>query len=398
MFEEEFDIATLLAAQLHRQLTPEEQSALDSWLSASTKRRTWHSEMMQSRKVRKKLREFNSADRDAVWRKTLIGLETKYPKPETVKKMKLRPGIGAVAAAITLIVLGIYFFDTRNPIVNLNAEIVNQNDIAPGKNTATLTLANGKMITLSDEKTGVVIDAAKLSYIDGSSVLSSGASAKDLGSYKAGMTVLQTPRAGQYQMVLPDGTKLWLNAASSIRFPSSFEGLKQRKVYIQGEVCFEVAKDKNRPFIVECAGQTLEVLGTQFNISAYPEDSTVKTTLLEGSLRVAYRYQNVLLKPNQQAHLSASGIQVKDVNAIIYTSWKDGIFTFQREQLTSIMNKLSRWYDVDVVYHGTDYETVTYSGSISRQSNISSILKLLEANFNIRFKLEGRKVIVLPNN
>ncbi|MNK04877.1 fec operon regulator FecR [compost metagenome] len=319
-------------------------------------------------------------------------------------QVKLWLRIAITAAALATIVFGLWFYSGNNAI-NRNAQIVTKNDIAPGKSIATLTLADGKSITLSEEKIGVII-GSKLEYNDGSRLE---IDQKDDGSVGAVSSVTQqtltatTPRGGTYQITLSDGTKVWLNADSKITFPSKF--IKERReVRLEGEAYFEVTKSKSAPFIVECKGQEVEVLGTHFNINAYRDESSIKTSLLEGSVLVTRHSptkmgalsaeDGVVLKPGEQANLKSSGISVSSVNVEDVVAWKDGNFVFNDEDFESIMRKVSRWYDMEIYYQDKPQKPSSL-GIISRSKNLSTLLKVLELSGNVHFKVEGRRIIVM---
>lgn len=274
-------------------------------------------------------------------------------------------------------------------------------DIAPGGNKALLVLADGTSVNLSQDKNGVKINASDLTYNDGTDidVLAGGGATQQLHSEK--MLTLSTPRGGQYQLVLPDGTKVWLNAASSIKFPGSFSNLSSRKVELSGEAYFEVTKNKMQPFIVASSKQEVKVLGTHFNVSAYVDETATRTTLLEGAVQVnslaggLYSDRNaIIIKPNEQAVRHNDKIDVMPIDAQAEVAWKNGEFVFVSEDIESILRKISRWYDVEVTYRDKLTHT-TFSGSISKFENVSQVLRKIEMTNSIRFKLEGRRIIVM---
>ncbi|MGY0036944.1 FecR family protein [Pedobacter sp. NJ-S-72] len=212
---------------------------------------------------------------------------------------------------------------------------------------------------------------------------------------------METPKGGQYQLVLPDGTKVWLNAASSLRYPVAFQG-NERKVELTGEAYFEVAKDKTRPFEVYSNNQVVQVLGTHFNINAYSNEPFVSTTLLEGSVKVTNSLTNAqkIIRPGQQSLISKdgqAGIEVKNMDLDEAVAWKNGYFMFNEEELESILKKVSRWYNVDVQYEQEELKHQLFSGTLSKYSNVSQVLKKLEMLQSIHFKIEGRKIIVTKN-
>lgn len=300
------------------------------------------------------------------------------------KTHKLWPRIAAAASIVLLAAAGLWFGRSYVPgFQDRTAQYIH--DVAPGRNKATITLADGKTIDLSDGKSGVVIGAGKLSYNDGSPV------ATALGASQIEMASVVTPRGGTYEVMLPDGTKVQLNASSSIKFPSSFKSLAERRVELNGEAYFEVAKNKDQPFIVKSKYQEVKVLGTHFNVNAYSDEADTRTTLLEGAILI----NGKILKPNQQALQSGGNISIREVNAMEAVDWKNGEFICHNEPLESLMKKISRWYDVEVVYSNPELKERTFSGSLSRYDHVLDVLKALEFAGTLKFKLENRKIQVL---
>lgn len=304
-----------------------------------------------------------------------------------------------VAAAVVLIsAVGLYFYATKNGKDSLK-EAPSARNIAPGKNSATLTLANGRRIVLSDSlrgqiaiETGITITKSN----DGQIVYT----LTDRGHNHnvnpvLGLNALSTSRGQQYQLVLPDGTHVWLNAASSIEFPASFAGMSHRKVSIKGEVYFEVVKDKNHPFLVESRGQQITVLGTHFNVNSYMDETSVKTSLVEGRIQVKLANgKSKVLTPGQQSWVNGTEIRVTDADTEAVVDWKDGNFYFLNENIESVMRKISRWYNIEVVYAIKDHDVV-FGGEISRSKDLSQVLSLLEATKSVHFKVEGRRIFVM---
>lgn len=314
-------------------------------------------------------------------------------RPADVKRsVKLWPRVPVIAAVVALIAIGIYFFNTTGFSDKIGSSGSSfANDIAPGRNTAKITLANGKVVDLSELKAGVVIDKDKFAYNDGTEIKTATAP-RNLPAADQELLTVSTPRGGTYQVTLPDGTKVWLNAASSVKFSSSIGTAKDkyRKIELVGEAYFEVAKDKSHPFIVDSKGQQVTVLGTHFNISSYDDDHVVKTTLLEGSVKI----NEAILKPGEQSVLT--GKQLKIVSADLETAmaWKNGDFIFKGEDFKTTMRKIARWYDVEVQYEADLKDNIELGGWISRKSKLSDVLKRIELAGNIHFKIEGRKIIV----
>lgn len=285
-------------------------------------------------------------------------------------------------AAIGLLILAGGYLLLNNLSNNKNlrqtVQVTKARDIAPGSNKAILTLANGQKVALKNE------NDEKLIY----QLLDS--SANTTIAYNT----VTTPRGGQFELTLPDGSRVWLNATSSISFPTAFTG-KERRVTTTGEVYFEVAK-KHLPFIVATAGQEVEVLGTHFNINAYPDEDQIKTTLLEGSVKIgaAADHKARLLKPGQQAVLMPSGefVAIQEADTEMAVAWKNGFFKFDKQDIQSVMRQISRWYDIEVVYKG-NIPNDEYVGKIKRSANVSGVLNILRLS-KLNFKVEEKRIIV----
>ncbi|MGV3766030.1 MAG: FecR family protein [Chitinophagaceae bacterium] len=317
-------------------------------------------------------------------------------EPAPVRRMNRARWL--VAASLVLLAgLGSYFFfmrqeqDREEEMARVQVE-----PIVPGGNKATLTLADGSTVLLDDAGNGVLAT-------QGNAIVKKNADgevAYDLNAHPAtgAATVyntINTPRGGQYKLTLPDGTKVWLNAATLLRFPTTFTGV-ERKVELEGEAYFEVAANKKMPFRVQSAAQTIEVLGTHFNINTYKEEADVRTTLLEGSVKVVSPLtpEGKVLVPGQQSLLvpGKAGISVAEVNVEEVVAWKNGLFIFNKASLETIMHQVARWYDVEVEYRGRVTEDV-FVGKLNRSENVQEVLRILELN-KVKFHIEGRKIIV----
>lgn len=301
----------------------------------------------------------------------------------------------SAAAAILLILLGgLYLFQFRGNNPEALASIY-KNDVNPGENKAYLILADGKKINLNAALTGKIEQpGVSISGTDDGMLIYKIADNRAENNQK---NTLETPNGGRFKVMLPDGTNVLLNAASSLTYPLSFKGRAQRSVTLTGEGYFEVAHDAKHPFLVQSGGQTVQVLGTHFNIQAYANEKNVKTTLISGSVKVYGGSENKshILKPGEQAMFISGDILVAAGDTEQATAWVSDDFVFVGEDLHTVMRQIARWYDVEVQYEGEIDESSFYS-TISRKKKLSEILKALTLNQGVHFKLEGRRLTVMP--
>ncbi|WP_183580860.1 FecR family protein [Mucilaginibacter sp. X5P1] len=337
--------------------------------------------------------------KERIWNHILTHSPHSEPSKQNTKALNLRRWAAVAASVLLIVSIGLYLRGHYSTITGrqLANRLVKpyKNDVLPGGNKAVLTLANGSRIILDSAKNGLLTSQGETKI----SKTSKGQIAYHqnlASSAPAQMNSIKTPRGGQYEIILPDGTKAWLNAASSLHFPTAFTG-NERHVQMTGEVYFEVAKNKHIPFKVNVNGTVVEVLGTHFDIKAYDDEKEMKTTLLEGSVKVSKNATLVFLVPGQQALVNnTSGeINVQQANIDAVMGWQKGIFIFKGENIQSIMRDVSRWYDVDIAYEG-DFTNQVFSGRISRFKNISDVLNLLELTEDVHFKIEERRVSVMP--
>lgn len=315
---------------------------------------------------------------------------TPVTKIYSYKKLK----IFALAAVMLLAVGTTLYLNLSDQKVERRDSIA-VNDVAPGKDKAILTLANGKKISLTNLTNGQIASQSgiKISKTANGHLVYETTGNAEIKSLKPEFNTIEVPVGGQWQVILPDRSKVWLNALSSITYPVHFNG-KERAVKISGEAYFEVAHNSKMPFKVQCGTQTVEVLGTHFNIMAYADEKLIKTTLLEGSVKISEGKATKLLVPGEQAQVGLGKIAVtNDVDMEDVVAWKNGYFKFD-DNLETIMAKVAKWYDVDVVYQSKPDPNNVYAGKVSRSKNISSLLKIIEFNGDVHFKIEGRRVIV----
>jgi ferric-dicitrate binding protein FerR (iron transport regulator) len=306
--------------------------------------------------------------------------------------------IAIAASVIGLLSLGAYFWINKNTKQEIAKTGENKklyrNDVLPGGDKAVLTLADGSTIVLDDVQNGALAQQGSTKVIKLGGKLSYDAGRN--GAAAIAYNTISTPRGGQYQVKLPDGSQVWLNAASSLHFPTAFTG-KERRIEITGEAYFEVAKNKAMPFIVSVSGAEVQVLGTHFNVMAYNDEPAVKTTLIEGAVKFVKENNTSLLKPGEQSQLTKEG-QIKVLNNIDVMqvmAWKNGMFHFDYADIETVMRQLSRWYDVEVEYKNRNIRD-QFVMELPRSSKLSDVLKILELTGNINFEIEGKKIIVMP--
>jgi ferric-dicitrate binding protein FerR (iron transport regulator) len=320
--------------------------------------------------------------------------EKRAGKKEPPRVRTLYRTMWAAAAVLLIAVCGLWFFNRYNKSEgSIDTVLSKKNDIAPGSNKAILTLADGSRVVLDTATNGAITHQGSVTVIKLNGQLSYNKDGVALNEVL--FNTITTPRGGQYQLILADGSKVWLNAASSLKFPTAFTG-KERKVELTGEGYFEVAHDVSKPFIVSKGETEIKVLGTHFNINAYDDEPSMKVTLLEGRVMVKKNTGLVYLNPGQQAILQPAQENIRisnDVDLDEVVAWKNGLFLFNNTPLENLMRQIERWYDVKVVYEGTKPQD-TFGGGVSRNTNLSGVLKVLEYS-NIRCKVDGNTITVL---
>lgn len=304
------------------------------------------------------------------------------------KKTKFWPWLATAAAMVAVVALAWFFtskVDSRN--VDKNQLVIN-NEILPGKNGATVTMSDGKVIHLSDSKNSIVLETQRMYYDDGSPI--------DSVAVESMKEVVVKTRNGQsYKFTLPDGSSVWLNASSVLTIPMDRFGEKQRTVALEGEAYFEIMKNKSLPFIVKSKAQHIEVLGTHFNVNAYKDEALVTTTLLEGSVRLVNNDSQHMLRPGEQAVNTGKSINIKTVDVNKAVDWINGDFNFEHTDFRIVMREIARWYDVDVIYDKSVPNDIRSGGWISRNTKLSVVLRAIEKSGQVHFKIDGRRIYVI---
>lgn len=389
--EESIQVAGWIAGHLKDELTDAEKILLEKWLSASEANKALFDELVSKAFHQAELPFFFDIDTDKAWSRLAAAHEDNgllVSHEAAAAKRKLGPWLWAAAAAVVItgfyLVKTLFFFPP--------APQASTHEILPGDNRATLTLSDGTVIPLSSVADGGIASQGNVTVVKLDGMVQYQPKGE---SNEVVYNTIQTPKGGKYQLVLSDGTVVWLNASSSLRFPNVFNGT-DRNVELKGEGFFEVSKNAKKPFKVKLEeGAEIEVFGTSFNINAYQDEQMVRATLIEGKIGLSIKGMNRNLVAGQQARVmkGQSAITVVDgVEMDEVVGWKNDLFVFKSLDIQSIMRQISRWYDVEVVYAG-ELSKETFSGVVSAKSNLSQVLKILEEG-GVAFKIEGRKIIV----
>lgn len=381
--------ANLISRQINHGLTPDEQLELNAWLEADPSNQMVYDGLREGDAQQSAIDFMNSLSVDAAWNKVSTASEITRSAPvvKNLPSLRKRYAWTAVAAAVLVISFFIWRTNIDQPVQSSAAPV----EILPGGTKATLTLADGKIISLDAVPNGDIAAEGDVLVIKMDGTLQyNGANENAEITYNT----IQTPRGGKYQLVLSDGTVVWLNAASSLRFPVVFKG-KERQVELMGEAYFEVRKSE-KPFRVSLQnGSRIDVKGTAFNVNAYQDENLLRTTLLEGKINFMMMGKTQALLPGQQIRVAYEQPEMQvihDVDVGQEIAWKNDLFIFKGMDVKSIMREISRWYDIDVEYKGK-LNPETFSGIVSRKSNLSQVLRIMEEG-GVRFAIEGRKIVV----
>lgn len=384
-----FQLARIIAASLRGKANDEEQRTLREWLSVSTRNEKIYDGFKDGKRLEQKIVE----SRQINWEKDYQQFITKRQRTRKNRRMKT---IIRYAAILTLPIVAASIFllqkNDRQAIVSISEVI------KPGEHKAVLITGGGDRITLSDstlspiqEQNGMIVNVMnnKVFYTLPEDSLCTQESPI--------FNTLQIPRGGEYFLTLADGTEVWLNAETEIRYPVQFTGNK-RVVYLDGEAYFTVAPDKKKPFTVVSTHASVSVLGTQFNFRAYPDEQDVQTTLVSGSVIMqSEKYkQQIKLVPGEQGVLEkrSANLTKQEVNTYLYTAWKDGRFAFRDARLEDLFNILARWYDLSVFYQSPEAKDIRFTGDLNKTDDFKSILKIIEQNERVTFTVNQRTVFI----
>lgn len=381
--DEAFVIAGLLKKRLaSTPLTAEEHEQLEKWVAVSDDHQVLLRRVLDENELAFALLDFREVDTE----RELEAIKAKLARKNNIRWSSWS-SMAAAAVILTILSIGIAIFwfveNDQKPVVQT---VEHPADLPPGGNRAILTLADGRTINLSDAQSGIVINKEDITYGNGALEV------VDLSPETAVRLELSTPKGGTYHLTLPDGSRVWLNAESTLIYPSQFNS-EERRVELEGEAFFEISKSET-PFRVSSANQTVEVLGTTFTISAYADEPSTKTTLVEGSVQVVYgksMYTN-RLEVGQQSVLIGEKLDVDTADIEKELAWKNGLFFFRNTPFEEMMRQISRWYDVEVIYHD-QIPRDTFTGKMSRDLSLMTVLELLNVS-NVHIQLKNNQLIV----
>ncbi len=393
-----FEIAELIFQHIKNEISPANMEKLQKWLDAKPENIELFNQIKDEESIKNKINKYRTYTPDKAWKK--ISKETVHLQNKT-KSIRLK--ILKYAAAILFpLVIGYLFHRLYFP-GNDNKQITSIPQIPPGTQKALLIFNNGEKINLGNVSTKKVfaIKSSRITDTSNTLIYQSEPNVEIENNDEEEYNTLQTPIGGEYNLVLADGTKIWLNAASELKYPVLFDR-KNRKVFLKGEAYFEVAENKNKPFVVNINEMKITVLGTKFNIMAYHNEKNIKTTLVSGSVRIETISKNknneeVYLQPGYQAVLDKESQQLKvnEVDTKIYTAWINGKFVFNNETLDEIMRKLERWYDFKTYFYDKKTMNYHFSGTLKRYENISNILEMIELTTKITFNIQNDTIRVM---
>lgn len=378
--KKEIVIAALIRKELLvGELSIEENALLQEWLSVP-ENQEYYQKVIDLETLKSKERFYNTANTDLAFEriKEQLGfVETSVISIFNYRKL-------AKYAAVLLLFAGIssvFFYFNKEETVKKQEVVVKS--IEPKYNHPTLVLADGTVVSLEPKKEKIISKNGVISNVN--HVLVYDAKALN-GKVSTGENTLIVPVGGIYAVNLSDGTKVWLNSKSTLKYPVEFSG-NTRNVSLEGEAYFEVSKNANSPFTVKTKSGNVTVLGTHFNVSVYAEDHNFETTLAEGKVKVSEENQSVVLNPGQQARSKNSGLKVVDVDASVYTAWKDGKFYFENENLKNILTKMARWYNFNVKFEQKALEQIKFTGIVLKDEPIDRFLDILSKTSNIKYKI-----------
>ena len=383
-------IPEIILKKISREATKEELQLLDDWLAQSEQNRVLFRKLLNRKNLTLIEKEYQTIDNDEAWEKIISKIDMQKSTP--IRQLFGKALKYAAILAIPLVVASYFLFRNFN-LEDSSATFAELEKQLSEFSESSLITDKGEVVYLQSTSTEsiVEVDGTQIHRKDSTLLYNK----EDRKTEKIKYNSLVTPRSKVYNLVLADGTKVWLNASSAIKYPVSFTG-DIRKVYLTGEAYFEVAHDKTKPFIVSTSEMDVEVLGTSFNVMAYPEDQTVETTLVSGQVKVETENNEMILEPGMQAQLDKTTnlLDQGKTSPDLYTSWRFGKYIFEYENLEGVMSKLSRWYDIDVSFANAQKKNLHFSGTLFKYNDINETLHIIELTTNVKFENTENSITV----
>ena len=378
-----YDIAAIILAYLRDEVDEEGLRELNVWLEESDSHKALFARIQDEKMQYEDIQKILSYDAGGAWQ--VVQQKAAW------RRRKRLTRVYRVAVSVVIIFGVAIAFLLREEATTV-VPVVKVEEITPGRSMAKLTVASGDVYHLDSLHQVDLITS--LAENNGKEVVFIDRQLEE-GASEIKYNKVEIPRGGEYQIVLGDGTRVYLNAQTELRFPESFANSEQRLVYLSGEAYFEVTKNPSKPFVVQCKDYAVKVLGTSFNVNSYEGDETSKTTLATGKVEIDMDGKQTILNPGQQAIIKNGEVNVKEVDVEVYTTWMFDNFRFQSESIQEIMTKLSRWYAIDVFYMNESVRNYHFTGYLPRYAKIADVLELLSLTTNIKFDVEGKTVIVM---
>jgi len=384
--EKHIKISRLLWKQLNDELSKEERKELDSLFNENPKFKKWYFSFNKEKHIDKRLEEYYAIDIEDKWNKF-------YPRIRKENRIKIYTRVFLRAAAVVLPLFLVYLFSTK--FTNDTGQQMAEVEIVPGTPKAVLTLSDGSKINLQESTADTVYDVGNEIKSTGEFLTYSQTENTKISS-DVELNMIEVPRGGEFHVELNDGTKVWLNSETTIKYQVPF-GSRNREIELSGEAYFEVAHDKEHPFIIKHANGSVTALGTSFNVRVYKDETYVATTLAEGKVVVKNNeHENIILIPGRQAYFNKTdqSVTIKQVDVVRFLMWKNGAFMFIDDRLENIISDLSRWYDFDVDYESDDIKDIHFTFYLNKDIGFTKILELLSKTERVQFDISEKHVLV----
>jgi transmembrane sensor len=390
---DQYKIAELIFLELQNKLSEEERTVLNNWITQEPENRIVYEKIVNEENLKKRMEAYDKLEIEKFWNR----FDAKINEKEKVRRLGITTIMKYAAAILIPVLITTYIYTQREKIFP-HKEITQTISVLPGTQRAILTTADNKKIELGQTSNKRVFNFGKTVVTDTSDILTYiNPDMEDISSEpETVFNSLETPKGGEYTIILSDWTKVFLNAETKLTFPKTFNG-KTREVTLKGEAYFEVTKNESQPFIVKTEDYDIRVYGTSFNVSAYQTDNLAHTTLVEGSVEIiVHNSATMKLIPGQQAayNKSTKKIYKREVETYLYTDWKDGLFAFDNESLENILFRLSRWYDFNTEFSDSKLANYHFSGTLNRYDELDKVLDMVALTTNVSFEIKSDLVII----